>query len=85
MLILVFKVIRFQPIVLKETLQDLAETDGYNDDVRCKDNALVVFHSGNFELFVVLILWYVMLHVMNLISKHLQSSDILIDVAIDEI
>ncbi|WOG86707.1 hypothetical protein DCAR_0205925 [Daucus carota subsp. sativus] len=78
------KAIRFQPIELREALLELAETDGDND-VRCRANALACFHIGNFEFLVSLIIWYEILHAVNLISKHLQSSDMLIDVAIDEI
>ncbi|XP_074355879.1 uncharacterized protein LOC141695539 [Apium graveolens] len=80
----VVKAIRFQPIEIREALLELAETDGDND-VRCRANILACFYIGNFEFLVGLIIWYEILHAVNLISKYLQSSDMLNDVAIDEI
>jgi hypothetical protein len=37
---------------------------------------------GDFEFTVAIIIWYEILSVVNLISKHVQAKDMLIDVAI---
>ncbi|XP_024994016.1 uncharacterized protein LOC112527546 [Cynara cardunculus var. scolymus] len=40
---------------------------------------------GDFEFLVSMVVWYEILYAVNLISKHLQSENMLIDVAIDKV
>ena len=39
----------------------------------------------NFEFIVAIVIWYEVLYVVNLVSKHLQAKDMLIDVAIEKV
>ena len=40
---------------------------------------------GEFEFIVAIVIWYEVLYVVNLVSKHLQANDMLIDVAIEKV
>lgn len=40
---------------------------------------------GNFEFLVAMIIWYDILHVVNLVSQKLQAKDMFIHVAIEQI
>jgi len=40
---------------------------------------------GEFEFIVAIVIWYEVLYVVNLVSKHLQAKDMLIDVAIEKV
>jgi hypothetical protein len=40
---------------------------------------------GEYEFIVAMVIWYEVLHAINLVSKHLQSKDMLIDVAIEKV
>jgi hypothetical protein len=40
---------------------------------------------GEYEFIVAIIIWYELLYVVNLVSKHLQTKDILIDIAIEKV
>ena len=40
---------------------------------------------GDYEFIVVIVIWYEVLYAVNLVSKHLQAKDMLIDVAIEKV
>jgi hypothetical protein len=40
---------------------------------------------GEYEFIVEIIIWYEVLYVVNLVSKHLQTKDLLIDIAIEKV
>ena len=40
---------------------------------------------GEFEFIVAIVIWYEVLYVVNLVRKHLQAKDMLIDVAIEKV
>jgi len=40
---------------------------------------------GEFEFIVAIVIWYEVLYAVNLVSKHLQAKDMLIDVAIEKV
>jgi hypothetical protein len=40
---------------------------------------------GEYEFIMAIIIWYEVLYVVNLVSKHLQTKDILIDIAIEKV
>jgi hypothetical protein len=40
---------------------------------------------GEFEFIVAIVIWYEALYAVNLISKHLQAKDMLIDAAIEKV
>lgn len=40
---------------------------------------------GEYEFIVAIVIWYEVLYAVNLVSKHLQAKDMLIDVAIEKV
>ena len=40
---------------------------------------------GEFEFIVAIVIWYDILYAVNLVSKHLQAKDMLIDIAIEKV
>ena len=40
---------------------------------------------GEFEFIVAIVIWYEVLYAVNLVSKHLQAKDMVIDVAIEKV
>ena len=40
---------------------------------------------GEYEFIVAIVIWYAVLYAVNLVSKHLQAKDMLIDVAIEKV
>jgi hypothetical protein len=78
------KAIRFQIPEIREALLQVAETD--NDAQKCSEaKSLAENELGRFEFLVSIIIWYEILSVVNLISKQLQSKDMLIDIAIESV
>jgi hypothetical protein len=60
----------------------VAKTD--NDAEKCSEaKSLAENELGSFEFLVPIIIWYEILSGVNLISKQLQSKDMLIDIAIE--
>ncbi|XP_076906028.1 uncharacterized protein LOC143561972 [Bidens hawaiensis] len=69
--------------VLKEnvkglTLKSLSTT-------RCEAKPLEKYEVGEFEFLVQIVIWYEILSNVNVVSKKLQSNDVVLDVAIDEV
>ena len=51
--------------------------------------AIVIYRRidilGEFEFIVAIVIWYEILYAVNLVSKHLQAKDMLIDIAIEKV
>ena len=78
------KAIRFQVLEIREALLQLAETDN-DSKIRSEADSLATHELGNFEFLLGMIIWYEILFAVNLVSKSLQSKDMLIDIAIDQV
>ncbi|KAL6560427.1 hypothetical protein OROGR_003986 [Orobanche gracilis] len=78
------KAIRLQLSDFREALLEIAEKD--NDaKIQSEAKSLASNDLGEFEFMVSLVLWYQILYTVNLVSKNLQSKDMLLDVAIKEV
>ncbi|PWA66382.1 cytochrome P450 monooxygenase CYP71AV1 [Artemisia annua] len=78
------KAIRFQISDIREALLQVAESD--NDSlIQSQAKSLATNDLGDFEFLVAIVIWFEILYAVNLVSKKLQSSDILIDIAIKEV
>ncbi|XP_021736478.1 uncharacterized protein LOC110703029 [Chenopodium quinoa] len=78
------KAIRFQILDIREALLEVAQVDNDNM-IKSEAKSLAKNELGSFEFLLATVIWYEILHVVNLVSKQLQSIDMLIDVAISEI
>ncbi|CAO2814020.1 unnamed protein product [Amaranthus hypochondriacus] len=78
------KAIRFQIVDVQEALLELAEKD---TDTRVQSEAKSLANNelGNFEFLLATVIWYEILSEVNLVSKQLQSKEMMIDVAINSI
>ena len=78
------KAIRIQMPEIRDALLQVAETD--NDPLTSSEaQSLAENELGGSEFLVSIIIWYDILSAVNLISKQLQSKDMLIDIAIESI
>jgi hypothetical protein len=78
------KAIRFQMSDIWEALLQVAETD--KDPMTSSvAKSLAENELGDFEFLVSIIIWYEILSSINLVSKELQSKDMLIDIAIESV
>ncbi|CAN0915984.1 Zinc finger MYM-type protein 1 [Linum grandiflorum] len=75
------KAIRFQILEVREALLQVGDVDK-DPKIRSEANSLAQNELGDFEFIVSLVIWYEILYAVNLVSKHLQSKDMLIDDAI---
>ncbi|CAO2830660.1 unnamed protein product [Amaranthus hypochondriacus] len=80
----IIKAIRFQIAELYEALVELAEKDT-DTLVQSEAKSLANNELGSFEFLLATIIWYEILSQVNLVSKELQSKDMMIDVAINMI
>lgn len=78
------KAIRYQAPQIRDALLELAKT---SEDPKTKSEAesLATHDIENYEFLLGMIIWYDILFSVNLISKSLQSKDMLMDVAIDQL
>ncbi|KAI3737329.1 hypothetical protein L2E82_27327 [Cichorium intybus] len=78
------KAITLQVSDIREALLEVAEKD---NDVKIQSEAksLATNELGEFEFLVSIVIWYQILYMVNLVSKKLQSKDMLLDVAINEV
>ena len=78
------KAIRFQFSDIREALLQVAESD--NDSlIQSQAKSLATNDLGVFQFLVAIVIWFEILYAVNLVSKKLQSSDMLIDIAIKEV
>jgi hypothetical protein len=75
------KAIRFQISDVREALLQVAET-GKEPLTSSQAQSLAENELGDFEFVSSSIIWYEILPVINMVSKELQSKDMLIDIAI---
>jgi hypothetical protein len=75
------KAIRFQISDVREALLQVAET-GKEPLTSSQAQSLAENELGDFEFVSSSIIWYQILPVINMVSKELQSKDMLIDIAI---
>ena len=69
---------------IREALLQVAETD--KDPLTSSEaQSLAENELGGFEFLVSIIIWYDILSAVNLVSKQLQSKDMLIDIPIESI
>ncbi|XP_044432277.1 uncharacterized protein [Triticum aestivum] len=78
------KAIRLQCAEIREALLQVAETD---NDIKTSSEAKGLANNelGEYEFIVAIVIWYEVLYAVNLVSKHLQAKDMLIDVAIEKV
>ncbi|XP_065870627.1 uncharacterized protein [Euphorbia lathyris] len=72
------KAIRFQMLEIGEALLEVADHDN-DSKVASEAKSLANNELGDFEFLVAIIIWYEILCAINLVSKTLQSKDMLID------
>ncbi|PWA74998.1 zinc finger MYM-type protein 1 [Artemisia annua] len=77
------KAIRYQLSEIREALLQVAEKDN-DSKIKSESKSLATNELGDFEFLVSTVIWFDILSVVNLVSKKLQSDDMLIDVAIKE-
>jgi hypothetical protein len=78
------KAIRFQCANIQEALLQASESD--NDPLTSSEaKGLANNELGEYEFLVSIIIWYDILYAVNLVSKELQSKDMLIDVATEKV
>ncbi|WOG95350.1 hypothetical protein DCAR_0414665 [Daucus carota subsp. sativus] len=78
------KAIRFQMLDIREALLQIADVDN-DSKIKSEAKSLATNELGDFEFLIVIIIWYDILSAVNIVSKFLQSKDMLIDVAIENI
>lgn len=69
---------------IREALLQVADNDN-DSKVKSEATSLENNELGDFEFLVAIIIWHDILCAINLVSKFLQSKDMLIDVAIEKI
>ncbi|XP_039055743.1 uncharacterized protein LOC120198475 [Hibiscus syriacus] len=78
------KAIRFQIVEVREALLQVAKNDN-DSKIKSEAKSLATNEFGDFEFLVSIVIWFDILYTVNLVSKNLQSKDMLIDVAIKEV
>ncbi len=78
------KAIRAQMSDFREALLEVSERD-LDSKIRSEAKSLATNELGDFEFLMAIIIWFEILSAINLVSKLLQSKDMLIDVAMEKI
>jgi hypothetical protein len=78
------KAIRVQMSDFREALLEVSDKDS-DSKIRSEAKSLATNELGDFEFLVAIVIWYEILFSINMVSKLLQSSDMLIDVAMEKI
>ncbi|XP_074314594.1 uncharacterized protein LOC141649817 [Silene latifolia] len=78
------KAIRFQIAEIREALLQVGETDN-DSKIRSEAKSLAKNELGDFEFLVALVIWYEILFRVNYVSKSLQSHNMVLDIAIEDI
>src|SRR3954466_13830156 len=68
----------------REALLEVSEID-LDSKIRSEDKSLPTNELGDFEFLMSIIIWFEILYEINLVSKLLQSKNMLIDVAMEKI
>ena len=78
------KAIKFQVLEIRDALLQLAKT---SEDSKTKSEAdcLATYEIESFEFLLAMTIWYDILFAVNSVRKNLQSKDMHIDVAIDQL
>ena len=78
------KVIKFQVLEIRDALLQLAKT---SEDPKTKSevDCLATYEIESFKFLLAVTIWYDILFAVNSVSKNLQSKDMHIDVAIDQL
>ena len=78
------KAIKFKALEIRDTLLQLAKM---SEDPKTKSevDCLATYELESFEFLLGMTIWYDILFVVNSVSKNLQSKDMQIDVAIDQL
>ncbi|KAM6563376.1 hypothetical protein CsatB_023374 [Cannabis sativa] len=79
------KAIRSQMSDFRESLLEVSENDELDSKIRSEAKSLAINELGDFEFLIAIINWFEILSAINLVSKLLQSKDMLIDIAMDKI
>ena len=80
----IVKAIKFQVLEIRDALLQLAKT---SEDPKTESEAdcLATYEIESFEFLLAMTIWYDILFVVNSVSKNLQSKNMHIDVAIDQL
>ncbi|XP_025093775.1 uncharacterized protein LOC112563723 [Pomacea canaliculata] len=78
------KALRYQMSEIREALFTVAD-ESRDPMVKTEAESLANFEVGNFEFILATIIWYDILFAVNTVSKSLQSADMQLDVAIQQI
>jgi hypothetical protein len=78
------KAIKFQTPQIRDALLQLANTSE-GPKTKSEANCLVTYEIESFEFLLSITIWYDILFAVNTISKNLQSKDMHIDVAINQL
>ena len=78
------KTIRFQAPQLRKTLLQLSKNCG-DPKIKSEAKCLATYELENYEFLLGMIIWYDVLFAINTVSKSLQSNDMCIDDAIDQL
>ncbi|XP_062075845.1 uncharacterized protein LOC133779967 [Humulus lupulus] len=79
------KAIRSQMSDFREALLEVSEKDELDSKIRSEAKSLATNELGDFDFLIAIIIWFEILFAINLVSKLLQSKDMLIDVAMEKI
>ena len=69
---------------IREALLEVAETDN-DTKIRSEAKSLATNELGDFEFLMSIVIWYEVLTIVNMVSKQLQSKDMIIDIAITQV
>lgn len=78
------KAIRFQITDIRKALLQVAESDK-DAQIQSAAKSLAEHELGDFEFLVAIVIWFEVLFTVNLVSKKLQSKDMILNVAIKEV
>ncbi|XP_019197750.1 PREDICTED: uncharacterized protein LOC109191596, partial [Ipomoea nil] len=72
------KAIRYQVSDIREALLQVADTDS-DSKIQSEARSLATNELGNFEFLLAIIIWFEILYAVNVVSKQLQTKDMLLD------
>ncbi|XP_021843059.2 uncharacterized protein [Spinacia oleracea] len=79
------KAIRSQMSSFREALLEVSELTEIDSKIQSEAKSLAENELGDFEFLISIVVWFEILSAINIVSKLLQSKDMLIDVAMDKI